>query len=127
MSMVEACARPIDLIHLARQTLGDRELEREILALFVRQSVMLSARIHDAIAKTERKNLAHTLKGSARAVGAWRVAQAAEAVEMTLDMMGSAEQPVPAASLTQRLARDIGDLTAAIQEANALIADLVPA
>jgi hypothetical protein len=30
--------RPIDLVHLARATLGDRSLEREVLQLFDRQS-----------------------------------------------------------------------------------------
>ena len=72
--------QPIDLDHLARMTLGDRSLECEVLALFDRQAGMLLGRMRDAtpaaIAAT-----AHTLKGSARGIGAWRVAQAAEALE----------------------------------------------
>ncbi len=37
--------RPIDLVHLARTTLGDRALEREVLQLFDRQSSILIARM----------------------------------------------------------------------------------
>src|ERR1041384_778223 len=40
--------RAIDLVHLARTTLGDRALEREVLQLFDRQSSMLIARMRGA-------------------------------------------------------------------------------
>ena len=40
--------RPIDLVHLARTTLGDRALEREVLQLFDRQSDILIARMRTA-------------------------------------------------------------------------------
>jgi HPt (histidine-containing phosphotransfer) domain-containing protein len=74
------CGRPIDLVHLARSTLGDRSLEREVLALFERQAVILLQRMEGAEPAT-LAGLAHTLKGSARGIGAWRVAAAAEQVE----------------------------------------------
>lgn len=73
--------RPIDLVHLARQTLGDRALEAEILQLFVAQTATVLARLKSADDTRQRGDLAHTLKGSARAVGAWRVAVEAEACE----------------------------------------------
>lgn len=73
--------RPIDLVHLARQTLGDRALEREILGLFMTQARALVAKLEMAPAGKSRLDLAHTLKGSARAVGAWRVAEQAERCE----------------------------------------------
>lgn len=73
--------RPVDLVHLARQTLGDPLLEAEVLALFITQSRTVLLRIIDATQLGERRELAHTLKGSARAIGAWKVARAAEAVE----------------------------------------------
>ena len=83
--------RPIDLVHLARTTLGDRSLEREVLQLFDRQSTLLIARMRaaspDGIAM-----LAHTLKGSARGIGAWRVARAAEALELAGDAPGVAQR-----------------------------------
>lgn len=72
---------PLDRGHLARQTLGDAGLEREILALFQRQSGLILDRLMETSGGEERRIAAHTLKGSARAVGAWRVAAAAEAVE----------------------------------------------
>lgn len=77
--------RPIDLVHLARQTLGDRGLEREVLELFVVQAKSVLARLSAIRDEKSRVDLAHTIKGSARSVGAWRVAEAAEACEMMVD------------------------------------------
>ncbi len=70
----------IDLAHLARMTLGERTLERELLALFGRQTEILLPRIRQAD-RPAAATLAHTLKGSALGIGAFRVAQAAEGVE----------------------------------------------
>ncbi len=74
--------RPIDLEHLSRMTLGEKSLEREVLQLFDRQAAMLLARMKNSTAAATGA-LAHTLKGSARGIGAWSVAKAAEAVEQT--------------------------------------------
>ena len=82
--------RPIDLVHLARQTLGDRGLEQEILALYYKQSLTLLKQIEASANLRERTDFAHMLKGSSRAVGAWHVASAAEAVEIA-PPAGSAE------------------------------------
>ncbi len=72
--------RPIDNEHLARMTLGDRELEREVLGLFVRQIEVLRPRM--AASEPEVAGAAaHTLKGSATGIGAWAVARAAADVE----------------------------------------------
>jgi HPt (histidine-containing phosphotransfer) domain-containing protein len=70
----------IDETHLQRMTLGDRRLEREVLELFVRQTTIMLGRIVGAQPATAAA-AAHTLKGSARGIGAWRVARAAELVE----------------------------------------------
>jgi hypothetical protein len=72
--------RPIDLEHLSRMTLGERSLERELLQLFDRQADMLMHRMREAPAANAAA-AAHTLKGSARGIGAWPVARAAEMVE----------------------------------------------
>ena len=70
----------LDEQHLQRMTLGDRGLEREVLQIFVRQSAIMLGRIADA--KPEMvAAAAHTLTGSARGIGAWRVARAAERLE----------------------------------------------
>jgi len=70
---------PIDLVHLQRMTLDDRSLEREVLAMFAAQA----AGLMDKLVKLppDIAELAHTLKGSARAIGAFRVADAAEWLE----------------------------------------------
>jgi HPt (histidine-containing phosphotransfer) domain-containing protein len=73
---------PIDLDHLKRMTLGDASLEREVLAMFSAQSAHLTGALKALPA--EAGELAHTLKGSARAVGAFAVADAADALESAL-------------------------------------------
>jgi HPt (histidine-containing phosphotransfer) domain-containing protein len=72
----------IDADHLVRMTLGERELEREVLGLFVQQTVDLLARLEKL--PRDGASLAHTLKGSARGVGAFAVAQAADDLEQRL-------------------------------------------
>jgi len=73
--------RPVDLVHLSRYTLGERDLEREVLELFCSQSFVYREQLKGSPSDKEWKDLTHTLKGSARAVGAWRVAEAAERAE----------------------------------------------
>ncbi|MFN3549496.1 MAG: Hpt domain-containing protein [Mesorhizobium sp.] len=73
-------SRPVDLAHLSRQTMGDRELEREVLSLFLHQAQVVGDRMEGATLQ-ERVLLAHGLKGSARGIGAFRVADIADAVE----------------------------------------------
>jgi HPt (histidine-containing phosphotransfer) domain-containing protein len=76
-----ATSHPIDRAHLARYTMGDVELEREILDLFASQTWKTIAELRDAVGAREWRIAAHTLKGSARAVGAWDVAREAERAE----------------------------------------------
>lgn len=72
--------RPIDLVHLSRMTLDDRALEREVLALFDRQMLLMMERI-GASERDVAAAAAHTLKGSASGIGAWQVARAAADLE----------------------------------------------
>jgi HPt (histidine-containing phosphotransfer) domain-containing protein len=74
-------ARPVDLVHLSRYTLGERELEWEVLELFCTQSLLYLERLKAAQSDKDWKDAAHSLKGSARAIGAWRTAEAAERAE----------------------------------------------
>jgi len=106
--------RPIDLVHLARMTLGERSLEREVLQLFERQAMILLARMQAAPVAAVSA-LAHTLKGSARAIGALRVAHAAEAVENA--------NPADPADLKRALVV----LSEATAEARAYVTDLLRA
>jgi HPt (histidine-containing phosphotransfer) domain-containing protein len=75
-----AAAPIIDEAHLEQMTLGDRGLEREVLQIFVRQAAIMMGRIA-AAEPTQVAAAAHTLTGSARGIGAWRVAHAAERLE----------------------------------------------
>ena len=73
---------PIDFEHLSRMTLGDAGLEQEVLAMFVAQSAKLVSTL--AAMPADASALAHTLKGSARAIGAFSVADAAARLEAVI-------------------------------------------
>ncbi len=80
-------AAPINLgpakltpVHLARQTCGDRALEADVLGMLSRQLDTLLRRI-DGARDEERQQIAHALKGTARNVGAFRLADSAERYE----------------------------------------------
>ena len=73
---------PFDVEHLKRMTLGDVSLEHEVLAMFSAQSAQLLDML--ATLPAEAGALAHTLKGSAKAIGAFAVAEAATRLEATL-------------------------------------------
>lgn len=104
----------LDLDHLARQTMGDKEVEREVAGLFLDQTARVLRLIREAEQARQRSDAAHQLKGSARAVGAWRVAAAAERVER-LAPDTSAE------SFLEVMA----DLHASVAEARAAIAAVI--
>lgn len=72
--------RPVDLEHLARQTMGDKALELEVLQMFARQARESMKEIA-AAEGAARAAVAHRLKGSAQSVGATVVARAAAALE----------------------------------------------
>jgi len=105
-------AHPIDRTHLFRMTLGDHELECEVLQLFDQQAGMLLARMGEVDAAAVAA-LAHTLQGSARGIGAWGVARAAEALE------------IAASAKNAELQSAMNALSAATTEARAAIADLL--
>jgi HPt (histidine-containing phosphotransfer) domain-containing protein len=105
----EPMSNSIDQVHLERMTLGDRGLEREVLVIFARQTAMTLERIVGA-GPARAAAAAHTLKGSARGIGAWRVAEAAERLEQAATgaadeaTMLSALADLEAASFEARLA-----------------------
>lgn len=92
----------LDEAHLQRMSLGDRALEREVLQIFVRQAAMMTGRLAGAEPALVAA-AAHTLTGSARGIGAWRVAQAAERLERAsaagTDALDAAIAELKAASL----------------------------
>lgn len=72
---------PISFEHLRRYTCGDANLEREVLELFCRHAPCLMTELKTAASEKAWRDAAHSLKGSALAVGAWDVAQTAEQAE----------------------------------------------
>ncbi len=111
LQAVPDCAsakNPVDLVHLSRQSLGDRSLENEILQLFHSQSTLYLDRLENAKTADERKFASHTLVGSARGLGAWKVAAEAEIAEK------KCAKPC-----------DISALRAAVREANYYIENLL--
>ena len=84
---------PIDVAHLQRMTLGDTGLEREVLAMFSAQAVHLTAALASLPADAaDAAALTHTLKGSARAIGAFGVAEAAARLETLVKNGGDQSQ-----------------------------------
>jgi len=77
----QTSAAPVDLAHLSRYTLGNRALDLEILGLFTGQAPETIGRLACAGTQPEWRAAAHTLKGSARGVGAWRLADLAQSAE----------------------------------------------
>ena len=74
-------ADAVDRAYLARFTLGNAALEREVLELFAAQAPVYLQRLREARCKQAWKEAAHTIKGSASAIGAWRLTRFAEMAE----------------------------------------------
>ena len=90
----------IDEDHLERQTFGDRDLTHEVLTLFLDQCMVEGARLSH-LAPSERSALAHRLKGAARGIGAFPLAETLEAVEQA-DSFGAAARALAAFTTTYR-------------------------
>lgn len=83
----ESASPTVDWEYLSRQTFGDGELEKEVLTLFLQQAGDCGARLAEPARDGDGKwrgDIAHTLKGSARAIGAFGLADAAERYEAAL-------------------------------------------
>lgn len=73
---------PVDLVHLSVQTLGDHDLEAELLRLFSAQAPLCLDAYNRAADQSGRRHAAHTLKGSSMAVGAFALAEIAGLAEL---------------------------------------------
>ena len=107
--------RALDLVRLSRQTQGNSELERELLALFERQATQIVGQLRTSSGRQLQKDQAHMLATSARVVGAEGVEQAARAFE------GLAAAPVK----PEALERSLSDLEAAVRAATSAIKALL--
>lgn len=73
--------RPVDLVHLAKQCLGDEGLELEVLRLFDTTIRDYYGRLQNAASFDDLTLVLHSIKGAAGGVGAWAVADLAKAME----------------------------------------------
>jgi HPt (histidine-containing phosphotransfer) domain-containing protein len=110
----KASSRPVDLVHLSRYTLGERELEREVLELFCTQALVYLERLSEATSDQDWREAAHSLKGSAYAIGAWRVAEGARQAEA-----------LAGGVLAQLRALQLREIESALREADAYIGSLL--
>jgi len=75
---------PVDLVHLARYTGGDRTLNAEILRLFNGQLGDMVGQLLTVLQQRDARKwreITHTIKGAARGVGAFAMGDAAATAE----------------------------------------------
>jgi HPt (histidine-containing phosphotransfer) domain-containing protein len=85
---------PIDMAHLARYTGGEHALNTEILRLFDGQVTAMVQDLKGVLAQRDARRwreIAHTIKGAARGVGAFRMGEAAAAAE-PVDLVMAADK-----------------------------------
>lgn len=73
--------RPIDLVHLARQTGGSQSVEREVLGIMARQITDVLARTQPNRPGDDLRPAAHAMSGAAGNLGAFPLARAAKLLE----------------------------------------------
>jgi HPt (histidine-containing phosphotransfer) domain-containing protein len=95
----------LDIVHLRRYTQGNADFERELLGLFAAQVPSLLTEIRQTANIADWKLAVHTLKGSARAVGAVAVGHAA----IRLEESGYSASEKTRARLLQRLEMALAD------------------
>jgi HPt (histidine-containing phosphotransfer) domain-containing protein len=103
--MLDASTVPLlDRAYLSRFTLGNADLEREVLGLFAGQAPAYLDRMKAAATQHDWREAAHTLKGSAAAVGAVQVAKLAETIERLTPPPAGAEREALCATLATAIA-----------------------
>lgn len=105
--------RPIDLVHLAKQSLGDPGLEEEILRMFDQIAGTYMGRVREDAQVGDVSFNLHALKGAASGVGATSVVALAQAAEAELTPEGHLG------------AERVADLGHAVEEVRSFIADLL--
>lgn len=101
---------PIDFEHLKTYTAGDLSVEKEVLNLFVHQVEMWVRMLEDSGDEDSWRDAAHSLKGSARGIGAWAVAEFCARAEDLAEDASAAERSIV-----------LGDIKAAISDVIAAI------
>lgn len=105
--------RPIDMVHLSKQTLGDHGLECEVLRLFDQMARVYFGRLETSTTEADVLRHLHTIKGAASGVGAWNLADLAKTAEDEIRETGVVNP------------ERIDDLDIAVQEVSAFIGDIL--
>ncbi len=106
----------LDLEHLDHHTFNDSALRNELLTMFAAQVVEQQKLLAACVDYGDWLVATHTMKGSARAVGAWTICEAAESLES-----------LPQASWLQDKAAELTRLGEAVQDCLAAIETLTAA
>jgi HPt (histidine-containing phosphotransfer) domain-containing protein len=104
----------IDLNHLSRQTMGDSALAREVLEMFDEQLAQARTTLA-ASSIEERFHIAHTLKGTAAGIGAFRLASCAGELEQKPSKQELVEQ---LSSLIDEVRLSIADILRSSSDQN---------
>jgi HPt (histidine-containing phosphotransfer) domain-containing protein len=104
---------PIDRAHLGRYTLADPRLEKEILGLFVAQLPLTLEALRFAASDRDWRVAAHTLKGSARAVGAWHIAE----IALEAEKLGGIADDTACAAMIARIEEAVSDVETYVADA----------
>jgi HPt (histidine-containing phosphotransfer) domain-containing protein len=91
----------LDREHLSHYTMGNERLAAEIVGLFLAQVPSILVMLRSATSPEDWKLATHTLKGSAVAVGAMRIARIAAELEKLDISEGKARLPLIAALDTE--------------------------
>lgn len=102
--------RPIDMVHLDRQALGDPGMGVEILRMFDEILAVHFSRLEQAVERADMLHHAHTIKAASAGVGAWALAEHAADIEREIAAGG------------ERDPERVADLEMAIAEVHAFIA-----
>ena len=106
MSSTGAEDRPVDLDHLAVYTGGDQALNAEILSLFLDQAASLIRQLQSVLEAGDQKvwrETNHALKGAARGIGAFALADAAAVAEPLPLAQSAADAVVALEALNKRM------------------------
>ena len=79
--MQQGECRPVDLVHLSNQTMGDQALESEVLGIFLSQSQIYMNLLKTSADYEVLHRAAHALKGAARGIGAFELANKSAEIE----------------------------------------------
>lgn len=107
--------RPIDMMHLAKQALGDPGLELEILRAYSETIARHFDRLERSSTVPDLLHNLHTLKGASIGVGAWSLAEHAHVMACEL----KAGEPINP--------ERVEDIHMAVEEVQAFIAERIAA